>query len=132
MEQILRNLTLDFFGKGKHKITPEKFFEIEDGIFLDVRSKEEAASISIKMGYHLNIQSINIPINEIPDRIDEIPKENPVAVFCPASVRSAIVYAYLLSQGFSNVRIIEGGYPALTEAVMPGKVLKVVQGGDKV
>jgi len=132
MEQILRNLTLDFFGKGKHKITPEKFFEIEDGIFLDVRSKEEAASISIKMGYHLNIQSINIPINEIPDRIDEIPKENLVAVFCPASVRSAIVYAYLLSQGFSNVRIIEGGYPALTEGVMPGKVLKVVQGGDKV
>jgi len=131
MEQILRNLTLDFFGKGKHKITPEKFFEIEDGIFLDVRSKEEAASISIKMEYHLNIHCINIPINEIPDRIDEIPKEKPIAVFCPANVRSAIVYAYLLSQGFSDVRIVEGGYSALTEALKPGKLLKVVQGGNK-
>ena len=127
MEQILKNLTLDFFGKGKHKISPEKFFKIENGILLDVRSKEEAGSISIKMEYHFNVESINIPINEIPDRIDEIPKEKSVAVFCPANVRSAIVYAYLLSKGFSDVRIVEGGYSALTEALKPDKVLKVSQ-----
>ena len=125
MEQILKSLTLDFFGKGKHKISPEKFFKIENGVLLDVRSKEEAGSISIKMEYHLNVDSINIPINEIPDRIDEIPKEKSVAVFCPANVRSAIVYAYLLSNGFSDVRIVEGGYSALTEALKPDKVLKV-------
>ena len=127
MEQILKSLTLDFFGKGKHKISPEKFFKIENGVLLDVRSKEEAGSISIKMEYHLNVDSINIPINEIPDRIDEIPKEKSVAVFCPANVRSAIVYAYLLSNGFSDVRIVEGGYSALTEALKPDKVLKVSQ-----
>jgi len=127
MEQILKSLTIDFFGKGKHKISPEKFFEIENGILLDVRSKEEAGSISIKMEYHFNVESINIPINEIPDRIDEIPKEKSVAVFCPANVRSAIVYAYLLSKGFPDVRIVEGGYSALTEALKPGKVLKVSQ-----
>jgi len=127
MEQILKNLTLDFFGEGKHKISPEKFFEIENGFLLDVRSKEEAASILIKMELHPNIESKNIPVNEIPDRIDEIPKEKFVAVFCSAGVRSAIVYAYLLSKGFSNVRILEGGYPALTEALKPGKVLKVLK-----
>ena len=127
MKQVLKNLTLDFFGKGKHKISPEKFFEMENGILLDVRSKEEAGSISIKMEYHFNVESINIPINEIPDRIDEIPKGKFVAVFCPANVRSAIVYAYLLSKGFSDVRIVEGGYSALTEALKPGKVLKVLQ-----
>ena len=127
MEQILKNLTLDFFGEGKHKISPEKFFEIENGFLLDVRSKEEAASILIKMELHPNIESKNIPVNEIPDRIDEIPKEKSVAVFCSAGVRSAIVYAYLLSKGFSNVRILEGGYPALTEALKPGKVLKVLK-----
>lgn len=127
MEQILKSLTLDFFGKGKHKISPEKFFKVENGFLLDVRSKEEAGSISIKMEYHLNVESINIPINEIPDRIDEIPKEKSVAVFCPANVRSAIVYAYLLSNGFSDVRIVEGGYPALTEALKPDKVLNVIE-----
>ncbi|GAB6162178.1 hypothetical protein JCM12298_13370 [Desulfothermus naphthae] len=127
MEQVLKNLTLDFFGQGKHKISPEKFFEIEKGFLLDVRSKEESASISIKMGVHPNIESKNIPINEIPDRINEIPKEKLVAVFCPAGVRAAIVYAYLLSKGFSQVRILEGGYDALTEALKPGKVLKVAR-----
>ena len=127
MEQILKSLTLDYFGKGKHKISPEKFFENENGILLDVRSKEEAGSISIKMQYHLNVESINIPINEIPDRIDEIPKENSVAVFCPENVGSVIVYAYLLSKSFSDVRIAEGRYSALTEALKPSKVLKVIQ-----
>ena len=127
MEQVLKTLTLDFFGQGKHKISPEEFFKIENGFLLDVRSKEEAASISIKMEVHPNIESKNIPINEIPDRIDEIPKEKFVAVFCPAGVRSAIVYAYLLSKGFSNVRILEGGYSALTDALKPGKLLKVIK-----
>ena len=127
MEQILKSLTLDFFGKGKHKISPEKFFKIENGFLLDVRSKEEAGSIVIKMEYHPNVECKNIPIDEIPDRISEIPKEKSVAVFCSANVRSAIVYAYLLSKGFSDIRIVEGGYSALTEALKPGKVLEVLQ-----
>jgi len=38
MEQILKNFTLDFFGKGKHKISPAAFFEFEDVVFRDVRS----------------------------------------------------------------------------------------------
>ena len=124
MEQVLKSLTLDFFGKGKHKISPEKFFDEKDAILLDVRSKEEADSLSIKLEHHSNIQCINIPVNEIPDRIHEIPKEKLIAVFCPANVRSAIVYAYLLSKVFSDVRILEGGYSALTDALNPGKVLK--------
>ena len=127
MEQILKSLSLDFFGKGKHKISPEKFFEMENGILLDVRSKEEVGSIYIKMEYHSNVESINIPINELPDRIDEIPKGKFIAVFCPANVRSAIAYAYLLSKGFSDVRIVEGGYSSLTEALKPGQVLKALQ-----
>jgi len=127
MEQVLKNFTLDFFGKGKHKILPEKFFEIENGFLLDVRSREETASLLIKMEIHPNIEYKNIPINEIPNRIDEIPKEKFVAVFCSAGVRAAIVYAYLLSKGFSNVRILEGGYTTLTEALKPGKILKVLK-----
>jgi rhodanese-related sulfurtransferase len=131
MEQILKSLTLDFFGQGKHKLTPERLFEMENAILLDVRSKEEAGSISIKMGYHLNIECKNIPVNEVPDKINEIPKEKFIAVFCPANVRSAVVYAYLLSKGFLDVRILVGGYSALTDALKPGKVLKVVQGEKK-
>ena len=127
MEQVLKSLTLDYFGNGKHKISPETFFDMNKGLLLDVRSKEESDSIAIKLEHHANIVSLNIPVNEIPDRIDEIPKTLFIGVFCPANVRSSIVYAYLLSKGFTEVRIVEGGYCALTEALKPGKVLKAMK-----
>jgi rhodanese-related sulfurtransferase len=129
MEQILKSLTLDFFGKGKHKISPEKLFGMENSLLLDVRSREETSSLSLGMKVHSNVEAVNIPVNEIPDRIDEIAKEKLVGVFCPANVRSAIVYAYLLTKGFTHVRIVEGGYSALTEALKPGPVLKALESG---
>ncbi len=128
MEDVLKKLTLEFFGTGKHKTSPEKFLSVDRGFLLDVRSREEAESISIQLKHHKNIEYKNIPINEIPERIDEIPRDRLVAVFCPANVRSGIVYAYLLSKGFSEVRVLEGGYSALTEALKPGPVFKVVKG----
>ncbi len=126
MEQVLRSLNLDFFGKGKHKISPEVFFGRENAIFLDVRSREEAETLDIKLKYHSEIESINIPVDKIPDEIDKLSKDKFIGVFCPGSVRSTVVYAYLLSKGFSDVRIIMGGYSALTEALKPGKVLQAI------
>jgi rhodanese-related sulfurtransferase len=125
MEQVLKNFTLDFFGKGKHKVSPAAFFELDDVVLLDVRSKEEAASLSIKLAHHDNVQCLNIPINEVPDRLSDIARDKPIAIFCPASVRSAIVYSFLLTKGFSDVRILMGGYPALMDEIMPGKVLQL-------
>ena len=128
MENVLKSFTLDYFGNGKHKISPEKFFDMEKCLLLDVRSKEESDSISIKLEHHAHVESLNIPINEIPDRIDEISKTKFIGVFCPSNVRSSIVYAYLLSLGFPEIRIVDGGYSALTEALKPGKVLNVIKG----
>jgi rhodanese-related sulfurtransferase len=34
-----------------------------------------------------------------------------------------MVYLYLRSMGFDNVRIIEGGYAELVEELKPGKLL---------
>ncbi len=124
MEETMKQLTLEFFGRGKYKVSPEAFFETENGFLLDVRSKEEAESIAIQMGCHPHIECRNIPVDEIPDRMEEIPRHKPIGVFCQANVRSSIVYAWLLSKGFPDVRVIVGGFPALTEALLPGKVLK--------
>ena len=127
MEQLLRNMTLEFFGTGKHKILPDTLLEIKNVLLLNVRTKEEDEFISIKLGNHSNIDCKNIPLNELPDRIDEIPEEKLIAIFCPANSRSGMAYIYLLSKGFTKVRILEGGYAALTDAVKPGKVLKIIQ-----
>ena len=127
MEHVLSTLSLEFFGKGKHKTTPEIFFAIENGFLLDVRAREEAESIAIKLDHHRNIECKNIPTDEIPDRIHEIPQDKSIAVCCSGMARSAIVYAYLLSKGFKNVCILEGGYATITDALKPGKILKVLQ-----
>lgn len=123
MEQVMKSMTLDFFGKGQHKITPEKLFSLEAAVFLDVRSSEEVASFPFLLGMHKKVQSLQIPINEVPVRMSEIPADILVAIFCPAHVRASIVYAYLRSKGYEQVRVLEGGYAALTDALKPGKIL---------
>lgn len=119
-------MTLNFFGRGMHKITPEKLFASDVAVFLDVRSDEEIASLPCPMGAHSNVESIHIPISGIPDRLTEIPQDKLVGIFCPAHVRASIVYAYLRSKGYEQVRVLEGGYAALTDAFKPGKLLAVL------
>jgi len=126
MEQLLKSMTLDFFGKGKHKITPEKLFAGKDVIFLDVRSNEEFQSMRFPLDIYRNVESVHIPIDEIPDRLAEIPRDKLVGIFCPACVRATIVYVYLRSKGYVQVRVLEGGYAALTDALKPGKILSVI------
>lgn len=99
---------------------------------VDVRSKEEAQTLPIKFVCHDNVTAMDIPIYEIPERLEEIPRDKPVGLFCPATIRSAMVYALLLSKGYENIRILEGGYPALTEAMMPPRVLQAVQAASAV
>lgn len=127
MDQLLKNFTLDFFGQGKHNITPDKLIGKDNVLLLDVRSTVEVESLPILLKHHKNIEAVNIPINEIPVKINEIPKDKFIAVFCPAGARAAITFAYLLSKGFPEVRILDGGYPALTDILKPGPIFKATQ-----
>jgi len=60
---------------------------------LDVRSEEEVAESSVA-------DSINIPHSEIMNRMDEIPKDNEIAVFCRSGRRSAIIVEVLNKLGY--------------------------------
>jgi rhodanese-related sulfurtransferase len=94
----------------------------KDSVFLDVRSKEELETIAFSLVHHMPV--LHIPINEIPDRLSEIPREKIVGIFCSSGVRSTMTYFYLRTHGFENVRIIEGGYAELVNDFKPGKLLK--------
>jgi len=115
-------MTFDFFGSGKYKITPTMHLSSKNSVFLDVRSKEEFETIAFKLVHHMPV--LNIPINEIPDRLSEIPREKTVGIFYSSGVRATMTYFYLRTLGFDNVRIIEGGYAALADDFKPGKLLK--------
>ena len=122
VEETLRSMDFEFFGGGKHKISPSMHLTEQNALFLDVRSKQELETISFNLVHHMPV--LHIPINEVPDRISEIPKDKIVGVFCSSGVRSTMVYLYLRALGFDKVRIIEGGYAELVEELKPGKLLK--------
>ena len=120
LDSLLRTMTLEFFGGGKHKISPEVLFETQDAVLLDVRSIPEQQSLDLALEHHVTV--LRIPTDEIPDRVDEIPRDRLVGVFCSAGTRASIVYAYLRTRGYSDVRIVHGGYDVIVDAIKPGSL----------
>ncbi len=119
-DNLLRRFDLDYFGNGKHKISFEKMMELkkQNKVFiLDVRTKEENECVKFEFAK-------NIPTNEIPDKINEIPKDKTVVVFCSSTTRSTIVYAYLLLMGYNDVKILLNSISEIAGFFKPGYVLK--------
>jgi len=122
IEEVISKMDFQYFGTGQHKIEPEKFLSEDNTVFLDVRAKEEQETIKLSLTHHCEV--LEIPTNEIPNRINEIPKDKTIGIFCSAGVRATIIFAYLKSKGYNNVKIILGGYPPLMAALLPGKLYK--------
>jgi rhodanese-related sulfurtransferase len=78
---------------------------VENGaepIFLDIREPAELSS-GIVEGAFL------IPMNQIPDRVDELPRDQKLIVYCAAGVRSFGVTHWLREQGFEDTWSLIGG-----------------------
>ena len=73
----------------------------------------DVAIIDVREEYEYNEGHIEgaalLPLGEIPDRIDEIPKDVPVILVCRSGNRSGQAYQYLTEQGFDNVHNMLGG-----------------------
>ncbi len=122
LEKVISTLDFEYFGTSQHKMEPEQFFEKENTVFLDVRAQEETETIKIQLSKYCEV--LEIPTHEVPQRITEIPKNKTIGVFCSAGIRASIIFAYLKSKGYNDVKIIPGGYPPLMSAIMPGKLYK--------
>lgn len=71
--------------------------------FLDVREKNEFES-----GHLINAH--NIPLSELRERMDEIPKDQAVYVHCRSGQRSYNAVMALQNSGFSNVFNVNGSF----------------------
>ena len=100
MDETLRKHNLEFCGQGKHKISLEKLLSTEGAILLDVRSPQEVKALRFDLG-DLGIKTINIPIDNLPDRIEELPKDKTIACFCSSGTRAAWAYIYLKDKGYN-------------------------------
>ncbi|MDZ7843533.1 MAG: rhodanese-like domain-containing protein [Anaerolineales bacterium] len=119
----LAGLDLSFWGTAQHKVTAAQFFErqaSEDAVLLDLRSPEETTQIALPFALH-------IPVNELPNRLNEVPDDRLVATFCSSVTRAVVAWVYLQLHGFEQVRILDGRYDELTKELVPGKVYKRIK-----
>jgi len=89
-----------------HDITPaqlaERLSRGEAIVLIDVREPYEWNTGHLESAQH-------IPMQQIPKRLEEIPREAEVVTICRSGSRSAQVQAYLRQQGFSRVKNLTGG-----------------------
>jgi len=96
------------------KITPEelksKIENKEDFFLLDVRTEEEHKIAKIPNSYL-------IPLNELLNRITEVPKNKEIIIYCHHGIRSAQAAEFLKSKNFTNVKSLVGGINAFSNIV---------------
>jgi rhodanese-related sulfurtransferase len=73
-----------------------------DSYLLDVREPDEWEAGHAPGAHH-------VPMMEIPARMAEVPTDADVVVVCRSGGRSGQVVSYLLSNGWDNVRNLDGG-----------------------
>lgn len=100
---------------GNGEVTPrEAYAEVrENGASLiDVREPWEHEQASIP-------GAVLIPLGEVPGRLDEIPGDREIYVYCRTGARSGRVVAFLREHGRPRSHNVSGGIEAWREAGLP-------------
>lgn len=79
---------------------------------VDVRTADEHALGAIP-------GSVNIPLDELRDRLQDIPADRPVFVYCGVGLRGYLASNILKENGFADVRNLIGGIKTYKAAVTP-------------
>ena len=77
--------------------------DLSNTVLLDVRTKDEFELGAIR-------GAINIPLNEVRERLDEIPQQKKIVVYCSVGVRGYVASRILMQKGYSEVFNLVGGY----------------------
>ena len=94
----------------KGLVKPAYFEDLKDAVVIDVRP-----NMIYKMG---TIEgAINIPIAEVRERLDEIPRDKKVILSCNTGYTSYCASRILAQKGFNNVYSFMGGYELYKELV---------------
>jgi hydroxyacylglutathione hydrolase len=92
------------------KAFQERASEMPDLQVLDVRNPGEVAAGMIP-------GAINIPVAQLPARLDELDATRPTVVYCAGGYRSSVAASLLRQRGFVDVSDILGGYAAWEHAI---------------
>ena len=81
-------------------------------LLLDVRTAEEFAFSAIS-------GAVNIPLDELRDRLSEIPIDKPIYVYCAVGLRGYLALKILTARGYKEVKNLSGGYKTYSTALAP-------------
>ncbi|WBA10301.1 FAD-dependent oxidoreductase [Salinivibrio kushneri] len=91
----------------KGDATPIHFDEVDnlsdEQVLLDVRNAPERENGQLIEG------DVHIPVDELRGRIDELPKDKEIVVYCQVGLRGNVAYRQLVNHGFKARNLI-GGY----------------------
>lgn len=81
-------------------------------LLIDVREDWERAQF--------HIGGLHIPVSEIFERIEEIPTENTVVLYCRKGIRSMMVIQRLANNNYHNLINLSGGMDAWQKELVSG------------
>jgi rhodanese-related sulfurtransferase len=98
------------------EITPKELkARLETGEAIDIIDVREAWELHQS---RLD-RAMHIPMNDIPESLDRIPKDKPIVIMCHIGSRSAMVANWMQKQGYDNVYSLAGGIDRWAEEVDP-------------
>ncbi|QOG12764.1 rhodanese-like domain-containing protein [Arcobacter sp. FWKO B] len=101
-DEYLKNFDLDERSSMKIR-TADMLDLIEKGeaILLDIRFAKEFEAWNMPFAK-------NIPLNELPNRLDELPKDKLIITACPHNDRSNMARIYLMLKGYNAKYLSDG------------------------
>ncbi|OPX35454.1 sulfurtransferase [candidate division KSB1 bacterium 4484_188] len=102
LKEYLTNF--DYEERNRMKIRIPELLELlkkEQVQFIDIRFREEYQA------WHFGFAK-NIPLNELPNRLNELDRTKPVVTACPHYDRSIMARLFLVSRGFQARYLVEG------------------------
>lgn len=84
-------------------LKPDEVLKLEDAVFLDSREKNEFEVSHIKNSMWIGYSDFDI------SRIEDIPKDKPVVIYCSIGARSQNIGKQLRDAGFTEIYNLYGG-----------------------
>lgn len=111
------------------KMTPLYWRELQDAdlskvMLVDVRTPEESALSAVP-------GAVNIPLDDLRERMGEIPKDRPIYLFCEVGLRGYLASNILKGHGYKDVRNLIGGLKTYEAATSPVPVPSANENGTK-
>lgn len=110
--QSLEEYLLSYDYDARREMKANSLFLIDhlmddDVVLVDIRFTEELQVWNVNFALH-------IPLNELPQRLDELPKDKLIVTACPHKDRAILAMAYLRTRGY-QARYLEDGLIGLAE-----------------